>query len=84
MTYKMRTACSLAVLVLLAGVTVATESDSIFHEQVVPILQRRCVGCHSDSESKGGFSVQSEKGAFEGQFIVAGDVESSRLIEAGA
>ena len=56
-------------------------SDSFFHEHVVPILQRRCVGCHSDSERKGDFSAETAAGAFEAGFIEPGDVEGSRFIE---
>lgn len=72
------------VLALLGTVQVVNGSyatDSFFHDQVVPIFQRRCVGCHNDSDSKGDFSVESSDLALSSGFIEPGDAEGSRLIE---
>lgn len=55
--------------------------DAFFYEQVVPIFQRRCIGCHSDGDSKGDFSVESAELALGSGFIEPGDVDGSRFIE---
>lgn len=70
-----------SILAILVTASVSVADDAYFHERVVPIFQRRCVGCHQDGDPKGGFSVESSVGAFENEFIVAGDVDASRLIE---
>ena len=75
-----RLARSLLLALIIPSLASGAE-ESFFHEQVVPILQRRCVGCHSDSESKGEFSVESRSGAFENDFIIPGDAANSRFIE---
>ena len=65
--------------VLLENTCIA--DDAFFYEQVVPIFQRRCIGCHSDGDSKGDFSVESAELALASGFIEPDDPESSRLIE---
>ena len=67
---------------LLYAINGSRAEDSFFHAQVVPILQRRCVGCHNDSDGKGDFSIESaEGGSLSSGFIEPGDIERSRLIE---
>ena len=71
---------SIAVLACLIASSVLAD-DAFFYEQVVPIFQRRCIGCHSDGDSKGDFSVESAKLALDSGFIEPGDVDGSRFIE---
>ena len=52
-----------------------------FREQVAPILQRRCLGCHNDASKKGDFSLQTATSAMAGGHITPGDAEGSRLLE---
>lgn len=67
---------------ILHGVVhVAHADDSYFFEQVVPLFQRRCIGCHNDAESKGGVSLQSVTSIVEGGYIEPHDPEASRLLE---
>ncbi|MEW4530671.1 DUF1553 domain-containing protein [Maioricimonas sp. JC845] len=58
----------------------------LFRDEVAPILQSRCVSCHSDDEKSGGLSLQSAEGlkagGDSGAAIVAGDPQSSPLIDA--
>jgi hypothetical protein len=56
-----------------------------FASQVAPILQRRCLSCHNDTERKGGLSLQSRtaaiKGGESGAVIAPGDPDGSDLLD---
>ncbi len=52
-----------------------------FIRGVAPILQRRCLSCHNDEESKGDFSLQTAESANEDGYVVAGDAMASHLLE---
>lgn len=41
-------------------------ADRAFRDDVVPILERRCVSCHNDDLKKGGLSLQSASGLRNG------------------
>lgn len=67
---------------MLHGVSHSVQADdSFFFEQVVPIFQRRCIGCHNDSESKGDVSLQSVESIIDGGYVEPHDPEASRLLE---
>ncbi len=74
-----------AVLLLLGPEYVFAAEDSLFVEQVVPILQRRCYSCHNAAEPSGGFSLQSADAALtggdSGAAIEPGDPDASYLLE---
>ena len=56
-----------------------------FNEQIVPILQKTCLECHSSGMHKGGLVLDSYeslmKGGKHGQAIVPHNASESRLIE---
>ncbi len=59
--------------------------EKVFREQVAPLLERRCLSCHNESERKGGLSLETGPAAMEGgdsgQVIYPADVASSYLVE---
>jgi len=56
-----------------------------FSRDVLPLLQGRCAGCHSDGRAQSGLSVSSYDslmaGSGNGAVIVPGDVANSRLVQ---
>ncbi len=62
------------------------ESTSTFQDQILPILQTRCLGCHSRKVRSGGLSLENRKdalgGGSRGPAIVPGEPDKSRLIQA--
>jgi hypothetical protein len=62
-----------------------TAHDGLFAEQVAPILQQHCLNCHNDNHREGGLSLQTANGLLEGgdsgEVVVAGDPDSSYLLE---
>ena len=61
------------------------EPGSTFQAEILPILQTRCLGCHSRKVRSGGLSLESRKdalaGGSRGSAIVPGEPENSRLIQ---
>jgi uncharacterized membrane protein len=62
----------------------ATVADAlVFDDVVLPILERRCEGCHRRSKRKGGLVVSTYadlmKGGKDGAVIVAGNLAKSEL-----
>jgi ankyrin repeat protein len=56
-----------------------------FAADVLPILQRSCIECHSGDKPKGGLHLDSRDGMLKGgrsgePAVVAGDVEASQLL----
>jgi WD40 repeat protein len=73
---------------LLAGQSAkpaAAASKPSFAADVVPILQKNCMACHSSSTHKSGLSLDSYEslmlGGKHGQVVVPNDAASSRLVE---
>lgn len=56
--------CSIFHLAFLAENARALEVD--FEKEIVPIFQKHCYRCHNDSETKGNFSIHSQKAFFQG------------------
>ena len=54
-------------------------------EQIRPVLQKYCSGCHNDDDAESGFSVSSvaamNRGGESGKVMVAGDSANSRMIQ---
>jgi hypothetical protein len=67
------------------SITAARGDDRFFPEQVAPILERRCVSCHSDANARGKLSLSSAaslgRGGESGQAIEPGKPVESLLIE---
>lgn len=66
---------------LLGAVSATAAEESHFFQEVVPILQRRCIGCHNDSDAKGDLSLQSSTSVMDGGFLEPGSPEGSRLLD---
>ena len=60
-------------------------ADQVFREQIAPIFQRRCLGCHSAPERQGGLSLQTAQtaaaGGDSGAVIPPGKPDESYLLE---
>ena len=61
------------------------DDDLLFREQIAPILEKRCVSCHSAKVAKGGLSLDSRaalfKGGDGGPPVEPGRPDESLLIE---
>ena len=78
----------LAVALMVSGVfpgfRVHADSTPNFDSQIVPILQKNCLACHSSASKMGGFILENYaalmKGGAHGAAIVPGKADQSRLI----
>ncbi|MCE2810258.1 MAG: hypothetical protein LW850_07635, partial [Planctomycetaceae bacterium] len=41
------------------------QADDLFADRVAPLLERRCLNCHNDTQPEGGWSLQTASSAFE-------------------
>ncbi|MGE5503423.1 MAG: c-type cytochrome domain-containing protein [Actinomycetota bacterium] len=87
MSYKSIALAAGAALMLAAGAASAKEEPVSFSEDVHPILQMRCVACHSpgmEGTEKSGLDLTTYdgvmKGTKHGPMIVAGDPLTSNLM----
>ena len=76
----------LCVFVILCGTihasdVVSSGSEQLFRKTVSPILQRRCLSCHHDGESKGDFSLSNGESLLSSDFVDTDHVESSYLLK---
>lgn len=62
-----------------------TDSSTLFEAAVLPIFEQKCVGCHNEQKSKGGFIMTSlsslEKGGKSGTPWIPGDPVRSLMVE---
>ena len=67
------------------GLFAPVEDDRAFRESVAPILERRCVGCHSEANRKGKLSLESSEGLRRGgeggPSVEPGRPDESLLVE---
>jgi hypothetical protein len=76
-------------LIASVGLTVARGApaldDAFFRDKIAPILERRCVHCHSGATPKGNLALTTSqaarKGGESGPAIVPGKAEDSTLLE---
>jgi hypothetical protein len=52
-----------------------------FAHEVVPILEKHCIGCHGGREAKGGFSMNTRELLIDSDYVVVGDSDASHLLE---
>lgn len=76
-----------AVAVTAAAAEPAADGESFYKEQVLPLLQKRCLECHSHAEDiEGGLTLDSrsgwEQGGDTGPALVPGKPDESLLIKA--
>ena len=64
--------------------SVASAEPVDYAKDVFPILQKYCVGCHTESDAEGGLVMESHaaliKGGESGAAVTAGEPSSSRMI----
>lgn len=56
-------------------------ADDIFRARVAPILEHRCLSCHSKQEKKGDFSLQTRDELMSSGFVVAKEAAASHFLE---
>lgn len=80
-----RSAIALVCTLVFARQAASAEPAVDFEKAVAPIFIRNCVSCHNAGERKGGLDLTRAeglaKGGDSGPVVVAGDVDSSYLIE---
>jgi WD40 repeat protein len=84
----MHAACRLGYVIgLMVMAAPLPAEETSFKEHVAPILVRKCLGCHNDKKHEGGLNLKTvallKRGGktMPGEAIVAGDPDSSYLIE---
>jgi len=55
-------------------------ADDLFREKVVPLLERRCLSCHNETDRKGEFSLQTQQQLMDSGFVEAGQPGQSHLL----
>ena len=58
-----------------------TAADDLFRDQVAPLLQKHCLGCHNDRDEKGGFSLQTRSGMLDSGHVIPARSADSYLVE---
>ena len=56
------------------------QADDLFSQQVVPLLQRRCLSCHNSEDRKGEFSLQTAADLAASGTVQAGNPDESSLL----
>jgi hypothetical protein len=73
-----------ALLIVILSAATAHASDALFRERVAPILEARCIYCHSGTKPKGGLSLVSaadlQNGGESGTVVEAGHPDDSLLL----
>lgn len=80
MRSRRSTPYTIAVTLLLA-MSASIRGEDLFRDQVATTLQRRCLACHNNNESKGDLSFQDPTALVEGGHIEPGDADLSHLVE---
>ncbi len=73
--------CQVVCAAILAHCINESAADDVFVDQVVPVLQRRCLSCHHEGEAKGDFSLTDASGLVDSGYVDTDDVEASYLLE---
>ena len=79
----MRNPVGWALLLILACGPSADVSaqESLFAERIAPLLERRCLVCHEGEDSESGLALNSDDWLAEGDWVVPGEPDQSRLLE---
>ena len=70
-----------ALLLLAVGACRVSVAEIDFAHEVVPILRQHCAECHTQEESEGGFSFNTQRLLLESDAVITGKPQESRLIE---
>lgn len=72
-------------IVIVASAIALGADDHLFRERVAPVLEKRCISCHSETSTKGGLNLTTAVGAFKGggsgPAVVPGKPEESVLLD---
>jgi len=70
---------------LLSAQTVGSPNERIFNEQIAPVLQAKCSGCHSSTNASGGLAVTNLTtvlaGGKHGAALAPGDAKQSLVLQ---
>jgi len=66
--------------ILLVNTAFAVDSEQVFKQQVVPILQKHCFACHNSEDHKGDFAIQTKAEVLESGYIEPGDPSASHFL----
>src|SRR3954464_721772 len=73
------------VALLSAPMAARAEDERLFRDQVVPILETRCVSCHGETSPRGKLTLTTARamraGGDSGPAVVPGNAEESLLLE---
>ncbi|MCR9296579.1 MAG: DUF1549 domain-containing protein, partial [bacterium] len=72
--------------VLACGFALVTTSkvsadDDLFKKEIAPLLQRRCLSCHNDDQSKSALSLSTPTDLGKAGYLDVNDVDTSYLLE---
>src|SRR5688500_18781433 len=74
-----------AILLTLLQCAHASSAEVDFSHDIVPLLKQHCGKCHSGSEKKGGYSINSRESLFaggeSGTAVIAGKSKDSELYQ---
>ena len=82
----MRSLLSLCLIGVLVTESLATDDAAKFVEDVLPLLEAKCVSCHGSEKQEGGLRLDSlaaaKEGGESGPALVPGDLAKSLLVKA--
>ena len=82
----MRSLLSLCLIGVLVTESLATDAAAKFVEDVLPLLEAKCVSCHGSEKQEGGLRLDSlaaaKAGGESGPALVPGDLAKSLLVKA--
>lgn len=71
----------LVLLSLQSAIRADEQVVSIAEHGVAELLSRRCLSCHNDADQRGEFSLQSQTSLEKSGMVIAGDPDSSYLLD---
>ena len=77
-TFQPRCFTCIAVITLITAT--ALRADDLFLDQIAPLLERRCLSCHNETDRKGDFSLQTQEHLQASGFVVCGKSDDSHLL----
>ena len=77
--------------VVAEGIEIATierENDVDFQKDILPVLRKKCLACHNETDAESDLVMESPaailKGGFEGPSVIAGNSDESLLLNVAA
>ncbi len=69
------------IFLAIASTTLPLAADVDFAHEVVPLIQKHCIECHTGAKAKGGLSMDTKALLLEGDVIELGKPDKSLMIE---